>query len=143
MGFKLACVLRENIPAEVANFRGNVWQEEPILLDHQWQFYAAVAGGKPNSYDLAEYIKNMQNPTPESKRRQEEGQRRATYGGAKFMKPPYHNMVGQGLMMGGLYVLRRGGGVEWAHHEEFPGDTITDTADFVAAARRAAAAAKL
>lgn len=127
----------------MANFRQNVWQEEPIVLDHQWHFYGAIGGGKPTVYDLQEFLKKRQNPTPESKRQQEEGVRRTVYSGEKFMKPPFHNMIGQGLMMGGVYVLRRGGAVEWAHHETFPGDTITDTAEFAAAARRAAAVSKL
>ena len=51
-------------------------------------------------------------------------------------------MIGQGLMTGGVYVVQRGGALQWAHHESFGGDTC-DPEEVVQAAKGAAAPSKL
>lgn len=138
LGVKMACVFRENIPKEVAAFREDVWKGEPMFLDHQFQFFSAIAGGKPNEKTIREYMESVKNPSPQDVRNRERSMALAD----GFMTPEHHNMVGQGLMTGGVYVLHRGGAVEFAHHETFGGDTA-EAADILGAARRVASSSKL
>jgi len=134
----MACIFRENVPTEVEACRKDVWQEEPIFLDHQFLFFKAVAGGKANETSVEEFMAKMKNPSSMDK----ENQARASHLAEGYMSKEHHNMIGQGLMTGGVYVLRRGGALEWAHHEGFAGDTV-DPAEVVQAAKRAAAPSKL
>lgn len=136
----MACILRQNMPKEVAAFREDVWQGEPIFLDNQYQFFSAIAGGKPNEKSMKEYTESFKNPSPQDTANMERAMRLAD----GFMTPEHHNMEGTDNhnMTGGVYVVRRGGAVEWAHHESFAGDTA-DAADILGAARRAAGASKL
>lgn len=132
----MACVLRENLPEEVAAFRDDVWTEEPIFLDHKFQLFAAIAGGIANEITVEAYMSSVKSPTDQDK----ENQAKAKLLSEGYMNAEHHNMVGQGLMTGGVYVVRCGGAVEWAHFESFVGDTA-DPAEVLAAAKAAAAVA--
>lgn len=136
-GAKLVCVFRENLPEEVAAFQADVWQGEPMFLDSQFQLFGALAGGEPNVWTNEGFMKTIKEPTPEEKVDRD----RATALSAGFMTAEHHNMVGKGLMMGGVYVVQKGGAVEYAHHEQFVGDTVED-GEIVVAAVRAAMAPK-
>lgn len=134
----MACILRENLPAEVEAFRQDVWQDEPIWLDHKFQFFNALAGGKANEITREAYMASRTDPTPTDKA----NQAKASLLAEGYMTPEHHNTVGQGLMTGGVYVVRRGGAVQWAHHESFVGDTC-DPSDVVQAATQAASESSL
>lgn len=131
----MACIFRENLPSEVQAFRKDVWPEEPIYLDHQYQFFAALGGGKLPEVPMEYWIKNSKTPSDEFKAKMAKSLALAE----GYMTPDHHNLIGQGLMTGGVYVMRKGGEVEFAHAEGFPGHTA-DPADIVAAASRAAGA---
>lgn len=138
LGVGMACVLRENLPEQVAAFQADVWQGEPIFLDPNLQLFSAIAGGERNEKTVEEYMKTVNTPTPEDKANRD----RALALAEGFMSPEHHNTVGAGLVLGGVYVVRKGGAVEFAHHESFVGDTA-DAADIVGAASRAASASKM
>jgi len=134
----MACVLRENLPEEVAKFQADVWEGEPMFLDAQHQLFKAIGGGMPNETTREAFMKTVNDPNAEEKAQRE----RASKLAEGFLSPEHHNAVGQGFMMGGVYVLHKGGAVEWAHQEQYVGDT-SDAADVVAAAGRATSAGKL
>lgn len=134
-GARLVCVLRENLPEEVAAFRADVWQGEEIYLDSEFQLFAALAGGTPNVWTMEGFMKTIKDPTPEEKADRD----KATELAEGFMAPEHHNMLGEGLMMGGAYVVQRGGVMQWAHHEQFVGDTVEDAEVVVAAVSAAMA----
>lgn len=134
-GAKIACVFRENLPEEVAKFQADVWQGEAMFLDSQFQLFGALAGGTPNVWTLEGFMKTVRDPTPEEKVDRD----RASALADGFMTAEHHNMVGSGLMMGGVYVVQKGGAVEYAHHEQFVGDTV-ENGEIVVAAVRAAMA---
>lgn len=138
LGVRLACVLRENLPEEVAAFRADVWQGERVFLDPQLRLFDAIAGGNRNEKTPEEYMKTVNAPTAQDKANRE----RALTLAEGFMGKEHHNTVGAGLVLGGVYVVRRGGAVEFAHHESFVGDTA-DPADIVGAAARAASSSRL
>jgi len=131
----MACVLRENLPEEVAKFQADVWEGEPVFLDAQHQLFKAIAGGEANETTKEAFMKTVNDPNAEEKAQRE----RASKLAEGFMTPEHHNMVGQGLMMGGVYVLRKGGAVEFVHHEQYVGDSC-DAGDVVDAAGRATSA---
>lgn len=134
----MACILRENVPSEVAAFRADVWQGESIYLDHKFQFYHALGGGKPFEMTIEEFQATRTSPTPVD----ETNNAKAKSLAEGYMTPEHHNLVGQGLMTGGVYVVRLGGAVEWTHHESFVGDTA-DPADIIEAATRASVPSKI
>jgi len=139
LGVGMAAVLRENIPDEVERFKKNVWHEEPIYLDSSFALFGSIAGGTPNEIN-AEYFMEQFGKFPEGKA---DEKFTANMGKAMKLADGYmgddkHNMVGAGFMTGGIYVLKQGGAVQWAHHEPDIGLTA-DAADVVSAAKLAAA----
>lgn len=134
----MACILRENLPSEVEAFRKDVWQDEPIFLDHQFAFFKAIGGGEANEKSIKEFLAQMKAPSPADKANQSKAMRLAE----GYMTPEHHNMIGQGLMTGGVYVVQRGGALQWAHHESFGGDTC-DPEEVVQAAKAAVAPSNL
>lgn len=134
----IVCILRENLPSEVEAFRKDVWQDEPIFLDHQFAFFKAIGGGEANEKTVQEFLAARKNPSPADKANQS----KAMHLAEGYMTPEHHNMFGQGLMTGGVYVVQRGGAMQWAHHESFGGDTC-DVDGVVQAAKMAAAPSKL
>ena len=134
----MVCILRENLPTEVEAFRKDVWQDEPIFLDHQFAFFKTIGGGEANEKTVAEFLAQRKAPSPADKA----NQAKALHLAEGYMTPEHHNMIGQGLMTGGVYVVQRGGALQWAHHESFAGDTC-DPKNVVQAAKRAAAPSNL
>merc|ERR1712039_357471 len=123
LGVRMAVALRENLPEEVEAFREDVWKEESIYLDSSFALFGAIAGGTPNEADPEKFMAQF-----------------GLYAEGKaegYMDEKHHNTVGEGLMTGGIYVLRKGGEVQWAFHEKNVGHTA-DAADVLAAAKEAA-----
>jgi len=129
--------LRENIPAEVEAFRKNAWKDEPIYLDSSFAIFGAIAGGTPNEinagYWMEQFGKFQEGKADEKwaanwgKVLQQAGEKMALT-----------NMVGEGFMTGGVYVLKQGGAVQWAFQEVELGLTA-DAAEVLSAAKQAAA----
>jgi len=133
VGVTFACLLRENLEDEVAAFRADVWQDEPVFLDKDLVFYHAIAGGSANAWTVEQWKEYSASADPTIVAQRHSIRERA----AGFMTPEHHNMVGQGLTLGGVYVVRAGGAVEWAHHENVVGST-SESVELLAAAQRAA-----
>lgn len=139
MGVGMAVVLRENIPSEVEAFREDVWKEEPIYLDSSFAFFAAIAGGTPNVAD-ADYFMKQFALYPEGKADADftADVNKAMALADGYMDDKHHNGIGEGFMTGGIYVIRKGGEVQWAFQEKKVGHT-GDAGDVLAAAKAAAA----
>jgi len=134
----MAAVLRENLPEEVEAFREDVWKEEPIFLDSKFALFGAIAGGTPNEADAENFMAQF-GLYAEGKADADftANINKAMALADGYMDEKHHNSVGAGLMTGGIYVLRKGGEVQWAFHEKSVGNTA-DAADVLAAAKDAA-----
>lgn len=136
LGVNMAAVLRENIPSEVEAFSKNVWPDEPVYLDSTFALFGAIAGGKPNEVDK-DYFMEQFGKFQEGKADEAFA---ADLGKALQLADGYmdrNNMIGEGFMTGGVYVLKQGGEVQWAHFEPKVGHTA-DAADVISAAKLAA-----
>lgn len=92
LGVSLTCLLHENLPKEVEEFR-EYWPG-PLYLDEEKAFYKWLGGGKPRQGSLMAFL----NPFSE------------VWGHAKraSTKVAKSNLKGDGLTMGGLLVLNKG-----------------------------------
>ncbi|GIL77792.1 hypothetical protein Vretimale_6668 [Volvox reticuliferus] len=132
LGVGLVCTVHEWIPREVNAFAAGFWPG-PIYHDYEKAFYSALNGGRP----LRGSIWGLLFPWSAVWQRIRAASRNVSE----------HNLVGDGLTMGGAMVLRRGGGsgggndtVAWMHLENEIGK-VADPEAVLAAAREAAAAA--
>jgi len=134
----MAVVLRENLPEEVEAFREDVWKEEPIYLDSSFALFGAIAGGTPNVADsdafMAQFGKYAEGKADADFTANVNKAMALAEG---YMDDKHHNMVGDGFMTGGIYVLRKGGEVQWAYQEKEIGHT-GEAAAVLAAAKEAA-----
>jgi len=110
LGCKLVCVLKEGLPAEVAEFKDNYWRDE-LYLDKEMGFFKAVAGGKVKKGNLSTFL----NPFSTVWKRVTE---------AKEAGVQTQNLNGEGKILGGLLVMRPGSrGVEYQFQERNFGDS--------------------
>jgi|Transcript_41886 hypothetical protein len=123
----MVSVLKENIPAEVEAFR-TYWPGD-LFLDEAQGFYRAVGGGEPYRHSLIMFLLKLICPFPS---RLKANARRTKESGVEG------NMdQGEGLITGGLYVMRAGGGMEYAFREDELGDHAP-LEEVLAACKRAA-----
>jgi hypothetical protein len=121
---RLVCVAHEWLPAEIAAFREGYWPG-PIYKDEGKALFAALGDGKVRRSSVAALLNpfsRMWSHGREAKKLGAEG-----------------NLVGDGLTMGGVAVVR-GGRLVWAFKEEQFGDAPSPE-DVVAAVKAAAEAA--
>jgi hypothetical protein len=121
-------IVKENLDGEVAAFEEDVWQGGEIYLDQEMGFFKALGGGEVDQKGLANFLLKVAIPGTVVNKNMKKGE---GYKG---------NMKGEGLIVGGIYVFRQGGEIEFVHREEEIGK-VADPDDIVAAAKRAAAAA--
>lgn len=127
VGCKLVCVLKEGLPAEVEEFKKEFWPEN-LYLDEDKGFFKAVAGGKVKKGSLSAFL----NPLGRVWKHASE---------AKKAGVTNHNLNGEGLIMGGLLVMKPGDkGVQYQFQERNFGDHAP-IEDVIAAAKTAAASA--
>jgi len=124
---RLVCVVKEDLGDEIAEFAKDVWPGGEIYLDKELAFFKAAGGGEVEQKGLLLFLAKYLTPGTIIKRSMAE---------AKGYKM---NLVGEGLIVGGLFVLRKGGAVEYAFREEEIGMHAPLDA-VVAAAGRALAA---
>lgn len=134
---KLACLVHEDLPGtdgkpgEVDKFRKHNWPEDlPVYLDEKRAFYDALGGGTPNATGgILAFLAKLVNPWNRLK------------GNAKRAGDVKGNLVGNGFVHGGVYVVRAGAAdgetPAFAHAEAEIGDH-PPTDDLVAACRAAA-----
>lgn len=111
---RVVALVKEDIANEVQDFRNNYWSEE-VFLDSQRRFFMALGGGKENKpQGAAGFIAMMLNPF--SKHRTKTAVNKASEEGVKG------NMVGEGFVTGGVYVVRQDGKAAYCFLEEQIGD---------------------
>ena len=122
-GVKLVCVVHEWIDREIDAFRPEYWGG-PLFFDEGKAFYKAVHGGTLRKGSLLALL----NPFGEAWRN---GKRAQASGLVKES-----NLNGDGLTLGGLLVVARGGDVVYSHGEKTFGDHAPED-EVLAAARKA------
>lgn len=116
---KLVCLLHENLPDEVAQFKPVFWPGE-LYLDTDKAFFAAVGGGKPRSMS----IMGLLNPFGKAWKNASRANKEVSSS----------NLKGNGLVGGGLLVMKEGE-VVYAFQEKNFGDHAP-LKDVLAAAKK-------
>jgi hypothetical protein len=127
LGVALIGICHEWLPAEIAAFSA-YWPGD-VYLDTTKTLFKAVGGGKIHKENLWNYL----NPRSKVWPRIFSARKRVAE----------HNMIGNGLTMGGLMVMRQGnGGIEYLFLEEDFGDSAGNK-NVLKAAEGAASAMQL
>lgn len=110
---RVVCLVKENIPDQIEEFRKDFWREE-LFMDEAKGFFKALGGGElvqefPSNSSFLMTMMNPFNKNPVKKK--------LSQGKAKG------NIAGEGLVHGGLYVMRKTGVAELSFLEERLGDT--------------------
>lgn len=81
-------------------------------MNKSMEFYKAVGGGKLVQYSLASFLASLVNPWS------------TVYKNVKKSKKYNQktNLVGEGLITGGMYVVHKGGKPEYSYSEKVIGD---------------------
>jgi len=117
LGIQITGIVKENIPEEIKSFREDVWPE-PLFMDEKLEFYTAVGGGKKNQYSSAGFLATLANPFSKL-------YKNVITKGKKYKQKT--NLVGEGLITGGLYVVHAGGKPEYSFLEKVIGDHVNMT----------------
>mmetsp|Transcript_43439 Transcript_43439/g.131341 ORF Transcript_43439/g.131341 Transcript_43439/m.131341 type:complete len:157 (-) Transcript_43439:7-477(-) len=128
---RVVALVKEDLGKEVAEFKADFWKEE-VMKDTDLAFYHALGGGqahKPFKSGCA-FIAAMLNPFNKTRTKQN----------VKASKGVPQNMIGEGLVAGGTYVLRADGVPAYSFAEQELGDSAP-LEDVVAAVKSAAAEA--
>ena len=122
----LACVVKELIPEQIAQFQPKYWGSDELYLDKDMSFYKALGAG--------EVVKKGLRALGSKAVRQHNKRSKAYL--AKIGGDS--NLKGEGMIMGGLYIVRAGsGGVALQYNESTFGD-IAAVDNVIAAAQQAA-----
>lgn len=122
----LACVVKEAIPEQIAQFQPRYWASDELYLDEEMAFYRALGGGQVAKKGLLALA---------SKQVRENNTRSKAYIAAHGLDS---NLSGEGMILGGLLVLRAGeGGIVMQKNESTFGD-IAAIEEVIAAAGAAA-----
>jgi len=124
---RLVCIVKEDVEDEVAAFEQDAWKGGEIFLDKDLSFFKALGGGEYDQRSLIGFLFKMVLPGTQLKKNLKNGEGYS------------NNFKGEGLIVGGLYVLRKGGAIEFSHREEEIG-THASPDDVITAAKRAIAA---
>ena len=128
LGCTLACVLKEGLPAEVEEFKRDFWPEH-LYLDEDKAFFKAVGGGKLKKGSLSAILNPFSRIWKHA-------------GDAKKAGVKEHNLNGEGLITGGMFVMKPGSqGVQYQFQERNLGDHAP-IEDVLAAAKAASEASK-
>jgi hypothetical protein len=126
---RIVALVKEDIGEEVAAFRAGYWSQE-VFLDADKRFFLALGGGQAHvPYSAAGFVAMMLNPF--AKTRSKSSMARAS------VKKVEGNMtVGEGLITGGVYVVRQDGKAAYRFLEEEHGDhaVVDDVIEGVKAA---------
>jgi len=124
---KLACIVKENLPEEIAAFEKGYWSGGEMWLDEKQEFFSAVGGGKPVKHTMAGFLLGLANPWS-----------RLNKNLKSVPSSVEQNLVGEGFVSGGIYVVRKGSGeAELSFSETNLGDTAA-VDDVLKAAERCA-----
>lgn len=122
LGINLVGLVHENIPEQIAEFHPDFWPGQ-LYLDTDKDFYKALGNGKVVRGSAAQLI----NPFGQAWKAIARAKKTITQ----------HNLKGDGLTMGGLFVVKQGdGGVQFMHLEKTFGDHAS-SAEVLEAAQQA------
>lgn len=128
---RVVALVKEDVGTEVADFRASYWSEE-LFLDRGRCFFTALGGGRAYMPvgGLAGFLAMLANPFTTSRTK-------ASAGYAK-RKGVAQNLIGEGFVSGGVYVIRKDGKASYAFLEEDLGDRapVDDVIEAVKAAVR-------
>jgi len=105
LGARLVCLVKEDFtdpkaeagaPGEVDQFREAVWPGGEVWLDDKQAFYTALGGGAKLQTSLASFLAKIANPFSHLQKNLKSA---SAYKG---------NLLGEGFIHGGLYVVPRG-----------------------------------
>lgn len=120
------CIVKEALDDEVEAFERTAWSGGEILLDQSMDWFTAVGGGTLDQKSLVPWlVRALVLPFTRARQNLDAG------------KGFEGNLKGEGLITGGLYVIRAGSGeVSYAFHEDEIGDKF-DVDEVVRAAQAA------
>eukprot|EP00746_Dinoflagellata_sp_MGD_P065209 gnl/MRDRNA2_/MRDRNA2_27178_c0_seq1.p1 gnl/MRDRNA2_/MRDRNA2_27178_c0~~gnl/MRDRNA2_/MRDRNA2_27178_c0_seq1.p1 ORF type:complete len:151 (-),score=32.26 gnl/MRDRNA2_/MRDRNA2_27178_c0_seq1:323-775(-) len=128
---RVVCLLKENLPEQVDEFRKDFWHQE-LYLDEGKAFYKALGGGEVvKQFSLTSFLATMANPFSKDPVK-------ANINKTK-QKGVIGNLTGEGFIHGGLFVMRKTGVAEFSFVERPMGAMAS--LDMVKEAVKAAAAA--
>jgi hypothetical protein len=119
----MVCILHEWRQLEVDGFKPTYWAGD-LFFDPEKTFYAAVHGGQVKKGNLFEFLNPFSRAWKNTKRAKASG----------TVKD--HNLVGDGLTLGGVMVIEKGGKIAYRFEEESFGDHAPFE-ELLAAARKA------
>lgn len=124
LGVKLVAVVKEWDQAEIDDFTKKFWPSD-LFFDEQKQLFGALSNGQIHKLSLVDLV----NPFSAAWKNVRRAKKTVTD----------HNMKGEGLIPGGLMVIKAGsGGVVYSHQEKTFGDHAPIN-EVLAAAKKAAA----
>lgn len=120
------CIVKEALDDEVEAFERAAWSGGEILLDNDMDWFTSVGGGTMDQKSLMPWmVRALVMPFTRAREN-------LAYG-----KGVEGNLKGEGMITGGLYVIRAGSGeVVYAFHEDEIGDAM-DVDEVVRAAQAA------
>jgi len=125
---RVVCIVKEDIGTEIADF-GKYWSEE-VLMDSALSFFTAIGGGEQRRpTGLLGLIAGALNRNSRT---------RASYQRASDRGVTGNITTGEGLIAGGVYVVKQDGKAAYAFQEEQMGDhaPVDDVIEAVKAAAR-------
>lgn len=124
LGVKLVGIVKEWDEAEIKDFQTKFWSSSDLYFDEKKELFSALSNGEIRKLSMAD----MLNPFGAAWKNVRRARKVVTD----------HNLKGEGLIPGGLMVLRSGtGGVVYAHQEQTFGDHAP-MSEVLAAAKTAA-----
>lgn len=121
MGCKLVCLLHENLPDEVNDFKSKFWPGD-LYFDKDLAFFATLGEGKPRKMKMLSLLNPFGQPMTNYYRSKE--------------AVSEHNLTGNGLIGGGFIMIGSGDvGATYAFQEKAFGDHAPHKDILEAAAR--------
>jgi len=115
------CIVKEDVEGEIEAFERAAWAGGEILLDEDMDWFKAVGGGTLDRKSLAAWmVRALALPFTRA---------RANLAHGKGVEG---NLLGEGMITGGAYVVAQGGEVQWSFREAEIGDGF-DVDEVVAA----------
>lgn len=120
-GARLVCIVKEDLDGEIEAFERAAWAGGEILLDEDMGWFKAVGGGTVDKKSLAAWmVRALALPFTRAHANLAHG------------KGVEGNLLGEGMITGGAYVVAQGGEVKWSSREAEIGDGF-DVDEVVAA----------
>lgn len=127
----MVAVVKEDVGTEVQDFRKRAWPEGDIFIDPDMSFYKSLFDGQVKKETLWGFLWKMFVGRSEVSKRMRLNSEKAAAHKADS------NLKGEGLILGGLYIVRKGGPAEYGFAESEVMD-YAPVEEVLEAAKRAA-----